>query len=464
MTLAERYGQFLSGMTWDDLPGHVREKILDLVADWMANAAAGLGSEIGQALSAVAQEPVGNIYSVLLGSLEKAAPLNAALINGGACHALEFDDAYRKGLYHPGAPVISSAWAAAGILPVPGCRFLSAVAAGYEVSMRIAEAVNPDHNRRWHTTGTVGSLGAAAAASHCLGLDAKQSTSALGLAGTQAAGLWEILPDAPAAKGLHAGRAAQSGLMAALLAKQNIPGPSTILEGPRGMFNAMVSAPLDSSACLEGLGQMWRLSETTIKAYPVCGHTMTSIEAALVLAQHVEPDDIRTIEIRAHSVSADVAGIPAPRTVAEAKFSIAFCTALALARKRVILQHFVPSLLTDPAILSLLSKTRLVVDDALTSTPGLRPAKVTLWLQDGAVRSETACTRKGDPENPLTRDEVKTKFMDLTGPVWKRDGAAAVFEAIGCLIESKNFYSWLDSYLLPWQKKTVFHNPSPGFP
>ena len=452
MPLALRYGHFIDTLCWSDLPADVQGKTLDLVADWIANAAAGFDSKIGKALFSLIPDRSEKGSAVLLGNFQKVDPLQAALVNGGGSHALEFDDAYRSGLYHPGAPVISAAWAAAGVNKLMGSQFLCAVAAGYEISMRLADAINPFHNNKWHTTGTVGTFGAAASASRCMGLTAAQITGALGLAGTQASGLWEILPGFAQAKGLHAGKAAQSGLLAALLARQGILGPSSIFEGPRGFFNAMVSEPVQIETCCAGLGHDWRLVRTTIKAYPVCGHTMTSIEAALTLAKGLNPDTIEEIEIRAHPVSIGIAGNPAPKTELEAKFSIAFCVAVALVKKKVTLAEFSAETLSDPSILSVLSKISLVADDTLGSTNGQRPAMVSVKLANGLIRSETANIRKGDPENPLSKCEQKSKFLELVNGVWGREAGEAIFRAIRHLPAYDDFNMWLNENILPWQK------------
>ena len=453
MLVSQHYGRFIDTLCWSDLPCDVQEKTLDLVSDWIANAAAGFDSKMGKALLSFVPLQKGKGTSFILGNLQEADPLSAALINGAASHALEFDDTYRSGLFHPGAPVISASWAAVGIKNPSGSRFLSSVAAGYEISMRLADTVNPAHNQKWHTTGTVGTFGAAASASLCMGLSAVQAAGALGLAGTQASGLWEILPDFPEAKGLHAGKAAQSGLLAALLAKQDVFGPSTIFEGSRGFFNAMVSEHVNIKTCCEGLGDEWRLTRTTIKAYPVCGHTMTSIEAALKLAKGLNFDEIEKIEVRVHPVSLGIAGNPAPKTELEAKFSIAFCVALALAKRKVTMKEFSAEALSDPTILILISKIGLVADDSLGGTESQRPAKVSLKFCNGRVRSETAKIRKGDPENPLTGQEQKSKFLILVDDVWGRKMGETVFGAVRQLHQYDDFNTWLNENIFPWQKK-----------
>ena len=255
MRLAEKYALFVSQLDWTHLPTEVKQIALELFSDWFANAVAGFDSPLAQALLSLSPAYNGPGRAMRVGDLVSAEPLWAALVNAGAAHALEFDDSYRAGLYHPGAPILSAAFSAACKAETSGSALLTAMVAGYEVSLRLASAVNPSHYKLWHTTGTVGSFGAAAAAACVLRLDPKKIAAAFGIAGTQAAGLWEVLPDAPQLKNLHPAKAAFAGLLAALLAKKGIEGPLTILEGSRGFFAATVPEPVSAKKCTEGLGR-----------------------------------------------------------------------------------------------------------------------------------------------------------------------------------------------------------------
>ena len=203
MTLAHDYARFATRLEWAALPAEVQRTALELFADWFANAAAGYASPLTQALRSLAPDSGAAGSALRIGDLRAADPLWATLLNASASHANEFDDSYRAGLYHPGAPVQAAALSAACLAEAPGTELLTAVVAGYEMSLRLAAAINPAHYAVWHTTGTVGAFGAAAASARALGLTAEQTAGAFGLAGTQAAGLWEVLPDAPQAKNLH---------------------------------------------------------------------------------------------------------------------------------------------------------------------------------------------------------------------------------------------------------------------
>jgi 2-methylcitrate dehydratase PrpD len=441
MTLAEHYAQFASRLAWRDLPGGVRAIALELFADWLSNAAAGHASPVTRALRDMA--PLAG-QAVRLGDLQAAEPLAAALINASAAHALEFDDSYRAGLYHPGAPVISAAFSAACLTGAAGADLLCGLVAGYELSLRLAAAINPAHYGIWHTTGTVGAFGAAAAAARILGLSPEQTAGALGLAGTQAAGLWEVLPDAPQAKNLHPAKAAHSGLLAALLARCGIDGPKTIFEGRRGFFAATVPAPVDPEQCRAGLGKEWLTPETTFKAYPVCGHAMTPIEAALLLADQVKSGEIEAIEVRAHPVSLRIAGNPDPTDAAQARFSIPYCVAVALHKGCVGLAEFTPETMNDPAIRRLLGCATLVADDTLARIPGQRPARIAVRLARGETLSAQADVRKGDPERPMTGDEKREKCLRLAASVWGREGAENILAAVSALPEARSVAAWAE--------------------
>lgn len=441
-TLAGRYARFVAPLEWAQVPEHVRSIALELFADWFANAAAGAGSPLALALRALVSPHPGTGGAPLAGDLALVDPLGAALVNAAASHANEFDDSYRAGLYHPGAPVASAAFAAAFVDDAPGTRLLTALVAGYELTLRLAAAINPAHYKVWHTTGTVGAFGAAAAAASVLGLDVARAEGALGLAGTQAAGLWEVLPDAPVAKNLHPAKAAHAGLLAALLARGGVAGPSTILEGPRGFFAATVPAPVDPRRCVDGLGERWLTPETTFKAYPTCGHAMTSIEATLRLRGRADAAAVEDVEVRTHPVSIAIAGEPFPADEASAKFSIPYCVAVALLDGRVGQAQFSAARIGDPAVHALLRRVRLVADESLAVVEGQRPSRVTLTLAGGARLVEQADVRTGDPEQPMSAAQKRDKCLGLMETRWGARRARDAFDAISALPAEPGVRGW----------------------
>lgn len=442
MDLARRYADFLGELEWARLPQEVRAIAVELFADWFANAAAGFDSPLARALRSVGPARDSAAGAILIGDLQPADPLWAAMVNAGASHANEFDDSYRAGLYHPGAPVQSAAFSAACLGGASGERLLCALVGGYEVSLRLAQAINPAHYRIWHTTGTVGAFGAAAAATYVLALDPDCAAGAFGLAGTQAAGLWEVLPDAPHAKNLHPAKAAHAGLLAALLSRSGVTGPPTIFEGRRGFFAATVPEPVDLSTCTADLGRHWLTLETTFKAYPTCGHAMTAIEACLQLHGQVAVEAVEQVEVRAHPVSIEIAGEPLPQDEAQAKFSIPYCVAVALLYGRVGQFEFSPAVMADPRVTNLLQRIRLVADDTLGKSPGQRPARVTVRTRAGESISAAADVRKGDPELPMTAAEKRAKVAGLLGQVWRGDAAERIASALARIAAAADVREW----------------------
>lgn len=416
---------------------------VDLFADWLSNAAAGGASHLGRALLSLCRPSADPDATWVLGPLWKTDPFAAALANAGAAHSLEFDDAHREALYHPGVPVFSAVWSAGAVAGASGERLLASAVAGYEISIRLARAVNPSHYSVWHTTGTVGTFGAAAASSLCLSLGFKETVCALGLAGTQAAGLWEVLPQAPEAKNLHPAKAAQSGLLSAILALKGVPGPAGILEGEKGFFAGFVPGETDEKACLDSLGSEWAILETTMKAYPVCGHTMTPLEAALALHGRFDIEAVERIFVHVHPLSAQIAGFLDPVDAHEARFSIAYCVAVALVSGRVTRREFDASMLRNEEVRRVLNCIQVEPDERMAGMSGLRPARLVVHLRDGGKLEETRCLRKGDPEQPLSALEKKQKFFDLTAEAWGENMSEIFYRAVMDLPLADNIRSWL---------------------
>lgn len=370
--------------------------------------------------------------STLLTSGCRTSVRTAALVNGVASHTAELDDIYREGIFHPGSPSIAAALALGEHLDVPGDRFLRAVIVGYELSNRVAANIQPAHYRFWHTTGTAGAFGAATAAAVLLDLDAERHAHALATAATMAAGLQQAFRSDAMSKPLHAGHAADAGTLAALGAEHGYTGALDILEGAAGFGAAMSDAP-GWDACFDDLGTMFTIAAVTPKSHASCGHAFAPIDAALELraAGDLSSAQIVGVEVGTYRVATEVAGNPDPRTDFEAKFSIPFGVATALVRGSVRLEAFRPEALTDTEVRRLVSSTRLVTDPELDGLfPNGRAARVRLELSDGRVLETTRRTRKGDPDDPLTDDEMQAKYDELVAPSIGADAARALSDRI----------------------------------
>jgi 2-methylcitrate dehydratase PrpD len=398
--------------------------------DWFAATLPGGAMPPATLLADALRDDVGRGRSTLFPCGERATVSTAALINGAAAHTAELDDIFRDGLYHPGAPVIAAALAAAEDRGAGGDRLLRGIVAGYEISTRIAATVNPEHYNFWHTTGTVGTFGAACAAATVLGLDATGTEHALANAGTLAAGLQQAFREDAMSKPLHAGHAAQVGVQMALGAERGVTGVTSILDGPRGFAAAMSNAP-DWSSPANDLGRVFNIANMTVKNHAACGHTFAAIDAARHLreAHTLSPEAIARIRIATYTKALEVAGAPNPTTAFEAKFSLPYCVAAALVTGSVRLDAFSPSRLDDPLIRDLMRKIELTADaDADAAYPKQRAATVSIDTTDGRQVSFRAPTRKGDPDNPLTDAELVDKFHELAGANVGQECASRLLE------------------------------------
>ena len=428
--LSRRLSEFLAAARYPDLPPSVADHARRAVLDWLGSALAGsLESPARRAQQFVASLGVSNDATVFSGSRSSAS--GAALANGVASHILEFDDIHKTSTVHAAAPVISAALAVAEREHADGRAFLLAVTLGYEAALRIGEAVNPSHYRYWHPTGTAATFGAAAAAGSLIQLSPAQMLDALGSAGTQAAGLWEFNADGAMSKHLHPGKAAFNGILAADLARIGFTGATRILEGERGFFRAM-SGSYDESCVTDGLGERWKIAENCYKLYSCCGHTHTAIDVALELRS--QPMGPRHVLIETYGPGYEIVKELAPRTSYQAKFSIAYCVAVALLDGRVGLSQFSPERLHDPAITALLERTQVVVAEDLTAKyPAAWPTRVTLTLSDGASLTGSSDYPRGNPENPVSTAQLEDKFRSLVTPRFGEATAERAIEAVQLL-------------------------------
>lgn len=416
-----------------ELSAPARRAAETALLDWAGVTLAGAGGRLASTLAAAVA--VGGGTCRLVGRDARTTAPSAALVNGTAAHTLELDDIYAPGLFHPGAPVIAAALAAAESAGASGAQFLRAIVVGYEVGNRVAADLGPEHYRMFHTTGTAGSLAAAAAAGTALGLDEEEMTGALSMAATMAAGLQQTFRSSAVAKPLHAGHAAQSGVLAAMAAQGGAEGAADVLEGEAGMGAAMSVSP-DWDASRQPFGPRYLIEQTTVKAYPCCGHTFAAIDGALELrGRRVATAEIRSVDVLTYEAAVKVAGIAAPQSPAEAKFSIPFVVAAALADGAVTLDTFTQAALTREEILQTMARVSVSPHQDFTRRfPEMRGARVTVTLRSGEQATATIPDRAGSPANPMTMDQVKRKFTALATPVIGEEqtcAAAAAFLSVG---------------------------------
>jgi 2-methylcitrate dehydratase PrpD len=358
----------------------------------------------------------------------------AALINATASHTAEMDDIYREGIYHPGSPTVAAALAVGEQFGRSGSDLLRAVGIGYEIGDRIAETINPAHYRYWHTTGTIGTIGAAAATAALLGLDTEKFAHALATATTMGAGLQQAFRSDAMSKPLHAGHAAEVGVLAGLAAARGYTGALDVLEGASGLGAAMAASP-DWSMIAACPDSPLKITQATVKNHSCCGHTFAAVDAALSLrARGLQAEQVEQVEVRTYITAVEVAGIEDPRTAFEAKFSTAYCVAAALVLGSVRLRAFEPEALADPRLRELAARVRLVPDGQMEQDfPGRRRAVVSVVDHSGHSHLVARDTRKGDPDDPLDNAELGDKFDDLSSPVVGAGRAAQLAAKIWAL-------------------------------
>ncbi len=415
-----------------ELPPEVMHHARRAVIDWFSALYPGTRMDPARMLVVAHREELGFGKSSLPGFGTTAFPALAAWINGSASHSPEFDDIFREGIYHPGCPVIAAALAVAEDRDRTGAEMLRAVVVGYEISTRIAASVQPSHYDFFHTTGTAGIFGAAAAAACLLRPgDATVLQHALGTAGTFASGLQQAFRSDTMTKPLHAGHAAQVGVTSAQAAAAGVTGAADILEGAAGFGHALSKDP-KFEKMTAGLGETYNITQMTQKNHGCCGHAFAAIDAVLaIMGKGVTANDVERIEVDCYKATVEVAGILDPQGAAEAKFSTPYVLAHALKYGSVRLDAYEPHKLADAELRGLLRRVRLREDPELTAKfPGQRSARVAITTKDGARHEHFAPTRKGDPDDPLTDADLEAKFLELAVPVI---GKGATGELLGKL-------------------------------
>jgi len=409
---------------------HAKRAIIDWFSALMPGAVAAPATLLTRALA----EEIGHGQARLAPSGRATARV-AALINATAAHTVEVDDIFREAIFHPGAPTVAAALALAQARDATGIQLIQAVVAGYEVSTRVGMALGRAHYRYWHNTGTVGTFGAAAAAASVLQLDAAACAHALCTGATFAAGLQQAFKMDSMSKPLHAGNAAQAGVLAALAAQEGVTGSLDVLDGALGLGAAMGQSQDWSQVCAT-LGNHYHITQMTFKNHACCGHTFAPIDGALALQASTGASwqDIARIDVMTYGPALTVAGNPDPHTAAQARFSIPFVVATALIHGAVRLSAFTPERLRDAHIRALMARIHVSIDTELDANfPRQRAARLRFCLQDGSRAEYLQATRKGDPDDPLSDAQLSEKFMELVAPVTSTQSAQRLLDVLWAL-------------------------------
>ena len=421
---ARQYSQelatFAAHLQTQDIPGAVISRTEDLLVDWFGSAIAGKGSRPVETITHFAEQmggfgPGSEGPSEILVSRTRSSPFLAAMANAAASHVAEQDDVHNGSVFHPATVIFPPALACAQAIGSSGEDFLTAVIAGYEVGIRVGEFLGRSHYKVFHTTGTAGTIAAAASVGRLLKIGPEKMLHAFGSAGTQSAGLWEFLRDAADSKQLHTAHAASTGLMSAYLAQSGFTGAHRILEGKQGLAAGM-SSDSDVVKLVDRLGSRWATAETSFKFHASCRHTHPAADALLeVMRTHsIKPENIQRVETLVHQGAIDVLGpVTDPSTVHQSKFSMGTVLALVAHYQCAGLQEFADHF-HDESICAFRDRVSMTLDSEVDQAyPQRWIGKVKVYLNDGRIIDGRVDDPKGDPGNTLSRTEIADKVMRL---------------------------------------------------
>ena len=444
--LTREVAEFILHTGFTDVPADVVELGRKSILDGLGLALCGSVADTGR-LSRDYVKSLGPAKgaSTILGSPMKTAARFAAFVNGVGIHADDYDDTQLAVaedrvyglLTHPTAPVLAAALSLAESRSLSGRELMAAYHVGVEVECKIAEAISPRHyDEGFHSTGTCGTIGAAAAAAKALGLDLQQTLHALGIAASEAAGLRENF--GTMTKPLHAGRAAESGVVAAELARMGWTAAENILEAPRGFFRA-AGGGYDPNAVVHRLGKPWTFRQPgiSIKPYPSGSltHPAMTEMSRLIRAHDIQAGQVERVDVGTNRNMPNALIHHQPKTGLEAKFSMEFCMAALLLYGKAGLTEFTGAVVNRPEVQAMISRIHFGVNPVAEAAGYNKMTTIlNIRLRDGRTLSGRADFAKGSPEIPMTDAEVADKFLDCAAFAdWPRDKAKQAVEAVGKL-------------------------------
>ncbi|HEV8144136.1 MAG TPA: MmgE/PrpD family protein [Methylomirabilota bacterium] len=428
-TATQRLAEFVGGVDLAKCPDAARVQVRRAALDTIGVMLAGAGEPVATITRTVARIEGGAPLCTVIGSALRTSPTWAALCNGAAGHAHDFDDTNFALLGHPSVPLLATALACAESETTDGAAVMLAYLIGFEVSTALGLALNPGHyTRGWHATATLGTIGCAAAAARLQGLGPAQTTHALGIAASLASGLKENFGSMT--KPYHAGHAALNAVTATSLARAGMTASAGALDGSQG-FAAAFSGEKLALGAFDELGREWQIvrSGIAVKPYPSCALTHSAIDALIALraAHGITPEQVEDVEVGVNHVVPEVLRYPTPTNGLERKFSMPYCAAAALGRGRVGIDDFEDGPVRDASVAALASRVRMVVDPSLSDQLEQHAwSRVTVRLSDGRTLGGSPRGASGHPATPLTDAQLHEKFLGCAAGVLGRGNAEAV--------------------------------------
>ena len=449
MGLTQEVAHFVARTRYRDIPNEVVQLARGFILDGLGVALAGSTDACSRIVQAQVRQMKGKGESSIVGTALLAPAPKAALANGVAGHAMDYDDTQlstsKQAVYglltHPTTPVLAAALAIGEKEKISGAQFVLAYLLGVEVECRIADAINPRHYQDgFHSTATMGGIGAAMTVGKILRLSEGKLIQTLGIAASMASGLRENF--GTMTKPLHAGRAAENGVTAALLARDGFTAAANILEARRGFFNAMAGG-CDESKMTGRLGSPYFMKAPgiSIKPYPSgsLSHPAQDLILDLVKQHDLSADDIDHVEVGSNSNVPNALIYPMPRTALEGKFSIPFCMAIAILERKAGIAQFQDRKVRDKKVVALMKRVTLDVDDELEKLgyDQVR-SRIRIRLKNGRVIEGRYDVARGHPEKPMSWAELGDKFRDCAGLVLADKNADTVIQMVARIEELKS--------------------------
>ena len=452
--ITRRLARFYSELDYEHLPPEVVDLAKYFCLDYLAVAIRGSitpsASTMVNALGRLNSAPVAPVA----GTAHRLSPEYAALANGTAAHSLEMDDVNNEASIHPGVPTFPAAFACAHMVPVNGASLLAAIVAGYDFTIRLGYALDPQSHyaRGFHPTGTCGTFGAALVSSRLLGLDADATASAMGIAGSQAAGSLEFLAGGAWTKRMHPGWAAHSGIIAATLAGQGFIGPDTILEGIHGTLSGY-SDNAEASRLTDSLGEQFYITRAAIKPHSCCRYNQGPIDCMLAIRtdHNLQPEEIEGVRVGMLSAGFPIVSDPPdykqnPTSVVDAQFSAPFALAVAAVCGRASLEEYTDEVIARDDVRGIMARVKSVRDPGLDAVyPKQWPAWVEVDTIDGRTLRSDVQYPLGEPENPLSWEQLEDKFRLITSPLLSTSRQNEIVTAVRSLEEMEDVreLAWL---------------------
>jgi 2-methylcitrate dehydratase PrpD len=451
-TLLQHFSRFAAELTYERLPSQVGASVKHRALDTIGLCLAAAPLETSRMAVELARSWGGNAEATVIGFPHKLPAIGAGFANGVLAHSLDFDDTHLPSVLHPSASIIPATLAVSEAVGASGKDLIAAAAVGYELCVRSGMAAydrklgnSVFFERGWHATSICGTLGVAAAAAKLYGLDAASIGHAVAIAASMGSGVIEANRTGGSVKRLHCGWAAHAGLIAAQAARAGFTGPPSIFEGRFGFYQAFCGGQFNSAELIEGLGETWTIPSIFYKPYPANHFTHAGIDAAIKLRERVRIDEIEEIELGVASPTLRTIAEPReakirPQSGYHAQFSGPFTVATALIGAGGGLglgfDDFSDARVRDPRYLELAAKVRCVANPECDAIfPNQFPAVLRVKTRDGRWLEERVMANRGGPDNPLSEDELKTKFLLNATRRLNKEAAHSLAETILHLTE-----------------------------